>query len=330
MQFKTKILAVSTFGILLTGLTVIVVILCEQRPLDRQVAGEMDAQARSECSKIAKDIYQMLCIQNESIKKKIRSNLAIAREWIEVGGGISFSDERVSWNAVNQFTNRAEEIELPKMLLGGQWLGQNTRSDEPSPFVDKIQTLTSASCTVFQRANEQGDMLRVCTNVKKEDGSRAIGTYIPAVNPDGKPNPVIHTIMQGETYVGRAFVVNTWCLTAYEPILDSQKKVVGLLYVGIKQEDQPELRQGIMNIVAGKTGYAYVLGGAGDEQGKYIISYKGQRDGENLWDAKDADGNHFIQSLVAEAESTKNGGILERASVAGRSPQSLVSSPGTG
>ena len=63
-------------------------------------------------------------------------------------------------------------------------------------------------------------MLRVATNVKKLDGSRAIGTYIPATNPDGKANKVIKTVLEGNTFYGRAFVVNAWYVTAYEPIWD--------------------------------------------------------------------------------------------------------------
>jgi methyl-accepting chemotaxis protein len=163
------------------------------------------------------------------------------------------------------------------------------------------------ACTVFQRMNDAGEMLRVCTNVRKQDGNRAIGTYIPAVQPDGKPNPVVASLLKGETYVGRAFVVNAWYITAYEPIFDGSKRLIGAIFCGIPQEDIPELRQGIMDIVAGKTGYVYIVGGSGDTKGRYVISYQGKRDGESIWDAKDANGELFIQSVVSKAIATKNG-----------------------
>ena len=73
-------------------------------------------------------------------------------------------------------------------------------------------------------------------NVEKLDGSRAIGTYIPAVSPDGTPNPVVSSILRGETFNGRAYVVNAWYVTAYEPILDENQEVVGILYV--TEDDQ--------------------------------------------------------------------------------------------
>ena len=51
------------------------------------------------------------------------------------------------------------------------------------------------------------------------EATDAIGTYIPAVNPDGEPNPVISRVLKGQTFRGRAYVVNDWYMTAYEPIL---------------------------------------------------------------------------------------------------------------
>ena len=68
--------------------------------------------------------------------------------------------------------------------------------------------------------NDKGDMLRVCTNVMKTDGKRAVGTFIPATNPNGQPNPVVQTVLKGQTFKGKAFVVDRWYLTAYEPIKD--------------------------------------------------------------------------------------------------------------
>ena len=60
-----------------------------------------------------------------------------------------------------------------------------------SPIVDAIQKVAGGTCTIFQRMNSAGDMLRVSTNVVKKDGARAIGTYIPRKNPAGRPNPVL-------------------------------------------------------------------------------------------------------------------------------------------
>lgn len=56
-----------------------------------------------------------------------------------------------------------------------------------------------------------------------------------------------------------------------------------------------------MDIEVGKSGYVFVLYGKGENRGAYIISLKGQRDGENIYNAKDSDGNLFIQQIVEKA-----------------------------
>jgi len=69
------------------------------------------------------------------------------------------------------------------------------------------------------------------------------------------------------------------------------------------------LREKIMSITVGKTGYAWVLGGEGADRGHYIISKKGMRDGEDIWDSKDSDGRLFIRSIIEKGIATKVGSV---------------------
>ena len=164
------------------------------------------------------NVYGMCTAQQELLEKTIDSQLKVAHDVLSRTGAISLSDETVSWPAVNQLTNAATDVALPRLLAGGAWLGQNKDPKQPSPVVDDARALTGTTCTIFQRMNPAGDMLRVCTNVLKQDGTRAIGTYIPASNPDGSPNPVVAAVARGEKYTGRAFVVDAWYVSAYEPL----------------------------------------------------------------------------------------------------------------
>ncbi len=193
------------------------------------------------------------------------------------------------------------------MMVGSRWLGQNNHMGVDSPIVDMIKRLVGGTATIFQRMNDQGDILRVTTNVQKLDGNRAIGTYIPAVNPDGTQNPVVSTVMQGKTYHGIAYVVNAWYVTAYEPLYNHHGNIIGALYVGVKQDNIGALRQAIMQVHIGESGYAFVLGGKGDHRGHYIISEKGLRDGENLWDLTDMQSNYFIRAAIGKAVACKSG-----------------------
>ncbi len=256
-------------------------------------------------ARVAQSIYYMCQVQQELVQQKVDSDLAVAKDVLARTGAVSFDKEEVSWQAVNQFSQAAKTVSLPKMLIGGAWLGQTRELNASVPVVDELAQLTGSTCTLFQRMNEEGDLLRVATNVARADGQRAIGTYIPVVNPDGTPNPVAAAVTKGQAYHGRAFVVNDWYTTVYEPIRDAQGRVAAVLYVGVKEECGQTLRKQIMSIRVGKTGYAYVLNAKGDARGRYVISLDGKRDGENIWEAKDASGKLFIQEICQKALNLK-------------------------
>ncbi len=258
--------------------------------------------ARKNLEVMTKSVYALAETQNELILRKLDSDLKTAQEIVKTKGGIFYGKKNISWSAVNQYTQQITPVKIPTLYAGKTWLGQIKNMRKRVPVIDKVQDLSGGvTCTIFQRMNRTGDMLRVATNVLKKNGSRAIGTYIPHINPDGKPNPVISTILRGQTYKGRAYVVNKWYITAYTPIYGQAQKIIGILYVGIPVETTASLRKNITKIQPGKTGYAYVL----DSKGSYIISKNSKRDGENFWDAKDAKGTYFIRSLCLKANTLK-------------------------
>jgi signal transduction histidine kinase len=71
------------------------------------------------------------------------------------------------------------------------------------------------------------------------------------------------------------------------------------------EEGYEKLRQTIMDIQVGETGYVYVL----NSRGHYVISKDGARDGADINQAKDADGVLFIQEIVRKARTLKPGEI---------------------
>jgi len=264
--------------------------------------------AYTDLDHIAGGVYNMAQTQQEVLGKYIRNALSVARDVLNNEGTISFKEESVTWNAVNQYTKNISRVDLPKMMAGNTWFNQINDRNTSVLVVDKVEKLQGVTCTVFQRMNPAGDMLRIATNVIDSSGTRAIGTYIPSVMSDGKLNPVVASVLGGQTFTGRAFVVNKWYITAYEPVYDANKNIRGMLYVGIPQESTTELRQAIMDIQVGTTGYVYVL----DSKGNYVISQNGKRDGENIWDAKDSEGNLFIRELVQKGISLKGKEIGEQ------------------
>lgn len=91
-------------------------------------------------------------------------------------------------------------------------------------LVDAIKNSTRIdTVTIFF-----GD-LRVSTNVMSDAGRRAVGTRV-----SDEVNQVV--LQRGEGYVGKAFVVNEYYITRYEPLRDYQGNVIGILYVGARQQ----------------------------------------------------------------------------------------------
>ncbi|HOV85256.1 MAG TPA: Cache 3/Cache 2 fusion domain-containing protein [Syntrophobacteraceae bacterium] len=268
----------------------------------------ISAQAYADLEHLVKNVHAIVETQNIVLQDSVKNCINVARKVLSDAGGIRLSGaEKVPWKAVNQFTKQEVTVELPKMYVGDSWVGQNKDMKISTPMVDDVKSLVGGTCTLFQRMNDAGDILRVATNVEGADKTRAIGTYIPAVNPDGKPNPVVAALTKGQTYYGRAIVVNEWYITAYEPLYDGNKQWIGALYFGIRHDSVQDLRRQLMEIKVGKTGYVYVL----DSKGHYVISKNGERDGENILEVKDARGNFFIKEMIAKAQAAKVGSVFE-------------------
>ncbi len=282
LRVRSKIALLANICITLPLIIIISIIYMEKNVAAEENLALVDEMTTSSLTQISKNVYAICEAANSVIQSKLNSSLKLLDEKIDQRGGLKLSNSTVKWEAINQFTLEAQNKQLPRMMLGNTWLGQNADVNVRTPLLDNMAEIMDATFTIFQRINEQGDMLRIATTIQKKDGNRAIGTYIPAVNPDGQPNPVISKIMNKEEYRGSAFVVNRVYQTLYKPLLDDSGEVIGVIYVGVRQEQDQGIRNSIMDIQVGKTGYVYILQGNGKNQGAYVISYKGKRDGENI------------------------------------------------
>ena len=308
LRLNAKISLLGVVSVLLTAVTLVILAVWLSGQYNTLAQKEVDSLIDADLDHITQGVYNLVQTENEAVQQQLDSYMHIARHILAQAGGISLSKEKVSWEAVNQFTNISEKVWLPGILIGSQLMNQSRDMSRKTAVVDEITNLVGESATIFQRMNEKGDMLRVATTVQNTQGERAIGTCIPAANPDGRPNPVISAIMQRKPYHGRAYVVNNWYLTVYVPITDKSGEIVGMLYVGTRQKSvESRIRQAVLQIMVGRTGYVYVLDGTGEERGCYIISQRGERDGEDIWESKDSDGRLVIQEIISKAITLKPG-----------------------
>lgn len=303
VKISRKLVFYGVFSTFFISLAVGLIALWQLNRVEGISGQETQKLAAESQEHIVRGILSLLTSQKELLEQKLGSDLNVALDLARRSGPLSLGSELIPWQAVNQFTQETQPVLLPKLLSGGSWLGQNGDSAIDSPIVDRVRELVGGTCTIFQRINDAGDMMRVVTNVLKSDGKRAIGTFIPVRNPDGSPNPVLQTVLGGKRFLGRAFVVDRWYMTAYEPMTDSDGRIIAVLYVGVPEESARSLRRQIMEIKVGESGYVYVL----DREGRYVISKDGKRDGENIWAARDSDGTLFIQDIIRKALALDSG-----------------------
>jgi len=126
-----------------------------------------------------------------------------------------------------------EENELIGVVYGGVLLNRSTQivdTVRDAVFKNEVyEGRNIGTATIFFKD------LRISTNVMTLDGKRAIGTR---VSKEVKEN----VLDKGERWTDRAFVVNEWHITAYEPIEDIFGERVGMLYVGLLEAKYADMR----------------------------------------------------------------------------------------
>ena len=140
--------------------------------------------------------------------------------------------------------------EVIGVLYGGLLFNRDYR------LVDKVKDIVFkgekykghdiGTVTLFQ------DDLRISTNVMDDQENRAVGTRVSQ-----EVNQAV--LKQGVSYLGRAFVVTAWYITAYEPIRDIDGRIVGILYVGMLERPYIDLRNRVIATFIAIAGLGVIL-----------------------------------------------------------------------
>nr|WP_299909585.1 cache domain-containing protein [uncultured Paracoccus sp.] len=111
----------------------------------------------------------------------------------------------------------------PAALVGGMLLNRNLG------FIDTINNLVYSAASLPEGSQGTAtlflDDVRISTNVRMFGDQRALGTRVSA-------EVRKHVLDEGRVWLARAFVVNDWYVSGYEPITDSFGNRVGMLYAG--------------------------------------------------------------------------------------------------
>ncbi|MEC7727261.1 MAG: Cache 3/Cache 2 fusion domain-containing protein [Pseudomonadota bacterium] len=182
---------------------------------------------------LVEEITGLLSITDELMSKRVQNSLNLMIE-----RGNQLGEARV------QGTEAVAGQSRPALYLGDTLINNNF------DLVDGITDVMGGTATLFVRDGQ--DFVRVSTNVKKDDGSRAIGTTLNMAGAAGQ------AISRGEAYFGQVDILGKPYLTAYSPIRNAANEIVGIWYVGYSADLQ-ELEQAITTSSLLDTGFVALI-----------------------------------------------------------------------
>jgi len=202
----------------------------------------------------------------------------------------SFFDREITIDNQNRIDVKG--VSTPTVKHGDEVLNLNFA------FVDRYTNITNSTATVFARDGD--DFVRVSTSLKKQNGDRAIGTYL------GKKSPAYQPIMSGNSYKGKARLFGIDYMTKYSPIIKNGE-IIGILYIGYNiTKELKLLNESIKDVRVGGSGSAFVI----NSKGSVLSDSRG-----NILSERDVDGIEYIKEIIAKKEGTLTYKVRENGSV---------------
>ncbi len=157
---------------------------------------------------------------------------------------------RLQGEAARGTTVEVEGAAFPDLRMGGRSQAGNFE------IVDRVQSVAGAMATLF--AWDGSLFTRVSTNVKKADGSRAIGTSLDAAG------GAYAALSRGEPFKGVNKILGIPYTTRYEPLRDANGRLIGALFTGYRLDSIETLSQDIESAQILDHGFAVLLGPEGE------------------------------------------------------------------
>ncbi|MBQ1782658.1 MAG: methyl-accepting chemotaxis protein [Gammaproteobacteria bacterium] len=230
-------------------------------------------------------------------KQTVSANIGMARDMVDLSYAIAskFTERTYQIFASSydgQFAVDGQRVDVagvstPVLTFDGKQVNGDVA------LVDRFTLDSGGVATVFARDGE--DFVRVTSSLKKQDGSRAIATYL------GDKHPAHSRLLAGQEFQGSATLFGKPYITRYVPQRDSSGNIVAVLFVGFDVQGVIDsLQKSIASIRIGDTGYIYVVFTDGPQKGSFFAHP--QLVGRNLNDiVKDPD--HPLLAIADAGDS---------------------------
>lgn len=201
-------------------------------------------------NEISKQTEEKITNINTGIKNMVSTQDKIVSLWLESGAAAftyklsSLGESRFDYEHMVDIAGHR----MPTWYIGNQVITND------HTLVDELSGEENLQATIFMLHNNE--FVRVSTNVRKDDGSRIVGTILNS-------GPVYNKIINGQQFLGRASVEGIWQATIYRPILDKKGKLIGVFVLG-RREREYEIIDAIKKISIGDSGYVFIMDSVGN------------------------------------------------------------------
>lgn len=241
MSLGVKLCVITSFsvGVLLLALTLI---------QSQNASRQLESLAVDDMVNQVQGITEMASMFNATLTQEVGNYTQLF---------VSFLPKRFSRDETTRV--QVGEFSTPTLRAGLKTLNLDQIA------VDDFTDRTAAVATVFVRDGD--NFIRISTSLKKQDGSRAIGTQLDRASAAWK------SVIKGETYRGLATLFDHRYITQYQPIKDDSGAVIAILFVGVQIDKQyGMMREKVLARRLGDSGHFYVLNGSpGAAQGQYLF-----------------------------------------------------------
>ncbi len=143
----------------------------------------------------------------------------------------------------NMDTSQEKSIKVAKALMSRDIPGISLDAEDrlvisempeftDNKLVDEIGKINHGTSTIFLWDDSTQDFWRKSTNIKDENGKRAIGTSL------GRDAEAYKAVMNGKRFNGKAVVLGKSYITLYEPMFfENSTKPAGIVYVGTEETE---------------------------------------------------------------------------------------------
>ena len=193
---------------------VLIVVVVVTVVLSTVEANRVKAEATSSIDRQSTALQSLFSVTRSIMLDRVNSSMRLLRQQSDALGAAAVGP------VISVSGQQANDL-----LFGGKPQGNSFE------LVDGLTSTMGGTATIFSRSGD--NFVRISTNVKKNDGTRAIGTQL---DPAG---PVIAQIRKDDSFYGVVDILGTPYVTGYEPISSAGGgSVIGIWYVGYKTDLQ--------------------------------------------------------------------------------------------